>query len=104
MVLSCRTVSFALFSLVFLSALAVSCTFGRQAPKPDATTAPAVSVPTASPEPLPPLPEDLSLVALVSKQQALPASYTPADLVALPPQYVSSAASQRLRRPAAEAL
>jgi zinc D-Ala-D-Ala carboxypeptidase len=52
----------------------------------------------------PPLPSDLSLLTLVTKQRGLPASYRPADLVQVPPEYTSSAEPQWLRQAALQAL
>lgn len=43
-------------------------------------------------------------MTLVTKQRGLAATYQPADLAIIPPEYVSSVEVQRLRRPALDAL
>lgn len=78
----------------------------RATPTPVRGRAPAgVAVAPLSPTPAAPqLPADLSLLTLVNKDRGLAASYEPPDLTPIPRQYVSSTASQSLRRAAEEAL
>jgi D-alanyl-D-alanine carboxypeptidase len=98
-------------SLVLLAMLLVLIAAGCRSSDEESPSQPSSSAgvtiterPATQEAAAPLLPDDLTFVALVSKQQALPSTYAPDDLVALSPQQVSAMTPQRLRRPAAEAL
>jgi D-alanyl-D-alanine carboxypeptidase len=74
----------------------------KQSPRISASGSAAASAPAASP--VPPLPSDLTLLTVVTKDRSLGTAYKPADLVPLSAEYQSSIEVQELRRPAAEAL
>lgn len=96
-----RLYSIALLVLVLtVTACGAQPSQSRPLPIPAIRT-PAVVTPRANP---PPLPSDLSLLTLVTKERGLAPSYMPSDLVLVPRAEVSSLDAQRLRQPAEQAL
>lgn len=53
---------------------------------------------------MPPLPEDATILTVLTKDRALAQNYQPPDLIPISAEYIRSGEVQRLRRPAAEAL